>query len=413
MRTLGNILWHFPFFGFLFALAYFIWGIICCITIIFIPVGKGFMQFSGFLMSPFKNEMVSESDLIYLGRKEKSNLSKGYNLFLKILYFPFGLFNALALIFLIAGEFISIIGIPSAIVWAKSLGTIFCPIGKVRVSKAEAELIRKRKAEVENPYVTTAATNESTNPATATQIETDSKYALNFSIIDYIKSDNPTERLRAVSVIIACMLVISTLPNIIFQSSIRLIQFVDLTWIVDAFFSPTFGMFNIILDVITNVAFIAWFCYMIKYVGQKKLLKIPVVIGLIVIVLKILQVVALHTVMFKINPELSFEDYRLTNYMSSIILSVVLAISYVSISTCLKNNSLSKILLVCYCITSVIALALHAYNIVEPLQQFVAIKPNGTITSGNTLLVTLDIVINMLLATFMYIFSIEKKIRLN
>lgn len=210
MRTLGNILWHFPFFGFLFALAYFIWGLICCITIIFIPVGKGFMQFSGFLLSPFKNEMVSESDLVYLGRKEKSNLSKGYNLLLKILYFPFGLFNAFSVIFLIAGEFISIIGIPSAIVWAKSLGTIFCPIGKVRVSKEEAKLIRKRKAEVENPYVIPTSTDESINTVATTQTENNSEITSNLSEINNINGDNPTKRIKIVAAIIVGLSLLST-----------------------------------------------------------------------------------------------------------------------------------------------------------------------------------------------------------
>ncbi len=150
MKTLGNILWHFPFFGFLFAFAYLIWGVICCITIIFIPMGKSFIEFSGFLLSPFKNEMVATADLAYLGRGKQGTLSKGYNTVLKVLYFPFGLLNSILVICLIVGEFISIIGIPYAYVWAKSLGTIFSPIGKARVSTEEAELIRRRKAEANN-----------------------------------------------------------------------------------------------------------------------------------------------------------------------------------------------------------------------------------------------------------------------
>ncbi len=152
MRTLCNVIWHFPFFGFLFALAYFVWGVICCVTIIFIPVGKGYIEFSGFLLSPFKNEMVSDSDLVYLGRAERGILSQGYHLLLKILFFPFGAISALCIVFVIAAQFVSIIGIPVALVWAKSLSTIFCPIGKVRVSKDEANLISMRKAEQNTRY---------------------------------------------------------------------------------------------------------------------------------------------------------------------------------------------------------------------------------------------------------------------
>ena len=48
-----NILWHFPFFGFLFALFYALFGAILCCTVILYPVGLGFFQIARFLLTPF------------------------------------------------------------------------------------------------------------------------------------------------------------------------------------------------------------------------------------------------------------------------------------------------------------------------------------------------------------------------
>lgn len=52
MRTLGNILWHFPFLGFLSALGTFLLGVILLITIIGAPLGLGLIQLSKFLLCP-------------------------------------------------------------------------------------------------------------------------------------------------------------------------------------------------------------------------------------------------------------------------------------------------------------------------------------------------------------------------
>ena len=64
----------------------------------------------------------------------------------RILYFPFGLFLAVVTVFQIAGLFITIIGIPVALVLAKSLGTYFNPVNKTCVPKAVADEVASRKA---------------------------------------------------------------------------------------------------------------------------------------------------------------------------------------------------------------------------------------------------------------------------
>lgn len=145
MRTLLNIIWHFPFFGFLIALWYAIWGVLFCCTIILMPIGLGYLQFARFLLSPFSSAMVSKSDLAKLTGKRQNTAASAYSTVVRIVYFPFGLLNAIGAILLIAAEFISLIGIPCGLVWAKGLSTIFNPVNKVRVPKVVADEIRRLK----------------------------------------------------------------------------------------------------------------------------------------------------------------------------------------------------------------------------------------------------------------------------
>ncbi|MDY0132254.1 MAG: YccF domain-containing protein [Desulforegulaceae bacterium] len=142
MRTLGNILWHFPFLGFLSALGTFLLGVILLITIIGAPLGLGLIQLSKFLLCPFSNSMISKKDL----KVEQNKLWQSFGFIVRILYFPFGLILAVVTILQIAGLFITIIGIPVALVLAKSLGTYFNPVNKVCVPKEVADEIEVRKA---------------------------------------------------------------------------------------------------------------------------------------------------------------------------------------------------------------------------------------------------------------------------
>ena len=48
MRTLGNILWHFPFFGFVTALLAFLVGTLLTLLVIPAPIGLGLIQLSKF-----------------------------------------------------------------------------------------------------------------------------------------------------------------------------------------------------------------------------------------------------------------------------------------------------------------------------------------------------------------------------
>ena len=52
MRTLGNIIWF--VFGLVTAIVYFITGIICCCSIIFISFGIKYFKLAGLALLPFK-----------------------------------------------------------------------------------------------------------------------------------------------------------------------------------------------------------------------------------------------------------------------------------------------------------------------------------------------------------------------
>jgi len=142
MRTLGNILWHIPFLGFLSALGTFLIGGLFVITVIGAPIGLGLIQLSKFLLTPFSSAMISKKDL----NVDQNKLWQSFSFIVRILYFPFGLFLAIVTIFQIAGLFITIIGIPVALVLAKSLGTYFNPVNKTCVPKAVQNELEQRKA---------------------------------------------------------------------------------------------------------------------------------------------------------------------------------------------------------------------------------------------------------------------------
>ena len=145
MKTLGNIIWHIPFLGFLSSLVTFLIGSLLVLTVVGAPIGLGLIQLSKFLMAPFSNSMVSKNDL----NVDQNQLWKSFGIIVRILYFPFGLFLTIITVFQIVGLFISIIGIPVALILAKSLSTYLNPVGKTCVPNAVADELENRKAKAD------------------------------------------------------------------------------------------------------------------------------------------------------------------------------------------------------------------------------------------------------------------------
>jgi|TARA_B110000114_G_scaffold157982_1_gene172899 uncharacterized membrane protein YccF (DUF307 family) len=142
MKKLGNLLWHFPLFGFVTALLTFLTGGIFVITVIGAPIGLGLIQHSKFLLTPFSSRMISDSKL----KKDKTPFWKILSVIAFILYLPIGIFTSIITIIQIILLFISIIGIPIAVILSKSLSTYFNPINKICVSTSVAKEIEKRAA---------------------------------------------------------------------------------------------------------------------------------------------------------------------------------------------------------------------------------------------------------------------------
>ena len=142
MRTLGNVLWHFPFFGFLTAAFYWLLGLLLTLLVVTAPIGLGLMEFGRFLLAPFGNEMVSKSSL----RVEQNVLWQAYSTVVMILYLPFGIVFVILSAIQVFALCLSIVGIPVALVIAKSLGTVLNPVNKVCVPSAVAEEVARRNA---------------------------------------------------------------------------------------------------------------------------------------------------------------------------------------------------------------------------------------------------------------------------
>lgn len=145
MKTLGNVLWHFPFLGFLSASFNYLLGLLLVATIIGAPIGLGLMQYGKFLFWPFGNAMISSKEL----NGKPNKLWNAFGFIIRIIYFPFGLVFFILASMQVVVLCISIVGIPAGIVVAKSLGTYFNPVNKKCVHLAVLEELDRRKAQTE------------------------------------------------------------------------------------------------------------------------------------------------------------------------------------------------------------------------------------------------------------------------
>ena len=114
------------FLGFLTAFYTFLIGIFFTITVIGAPIGLGLIQHSKFLLSPFSKKMVSDSG----ANNEKSFIWKIMEVIAFLLYLPLGILASIVTVLQILFLCITVIGIPVAIVLAKSLSTYFNPVGE-------------------------------------------------------------------------------------------------------------------------------------------------------------------------------------------------------------------------------------------------------------------------------------------
>ena len=131
MKHIANILWHFPYLGFLDAIFCFLIGGLLVLTGIGAPIGLGLIELGKLYLAPFGHQMVEAKNLP--NRKKPHLMWRVFSFIIKILYLPLGLFLTLIIVFQMIGCVITVIGFPVAVVLFKSLGTIWNPVGKVRV----------------------------------------------------------------------------------------------------------------------------------------------------------------------------------------------------------------------------------------------------------------------------------------
>ena len=145
MRALGNVLWHFPFLGFLSATVTYLLGLLLTATVIAAPIGLGVMELGKFMYLPFGRALVKKSDLV----ETRSKAWQTYSTVIMILYLPLGLALSVVAALQVIGLCITIIGIPAGIVIAKSIGTYFNPVDKKCVSQAVADELERKKAQAQ------------------------------------------------------------------------------------------------------------------------------------------------------------------------------------------------------------------------------------------------------------------------
>lgn len=145
MKNLGNILWHIPFLGFLNAIAVYLSGLVLTATVVAAPIGLGLMEYGKFLFAPFGHAMVSKSEL----NVQQNPAWKTYSTIIMVLYLPWGIALTIAAIFQVAMLFLTIVGIPVALVIAKSLGTYLNPVNKKCVHQAVVDELDRRKGQAE------------------------------------------------------------------------------------------------------------------------------------------------------------------------------------------------------------------------------------------------------------------------
>ena len=87
MKTFLNIIWYFPFFGFVFAILTAINGLFWCLTVIGLPLGLGLLQIAKFLFAPHTYELISQKDLSAAKGESRNQAWVIFSAIIRVLYF--------------------------------------------------------------------------------------------------------------------------------------------------------------------------------------------------------------------------------------------------------------------------------------------------------------------------------------
>ena len=147
MRLIGNILWNFPGFGFLFALFYLLLGALLSMTVILHPIGKACYNISKLMFAPFGKTIIKEVDLV--GSENVNIAKKTGGLVANLIWLTAGIPLMFAHLFAAFAMFCGIITIPFAFVHLKLARMAIWPIGAKVVSKAVAKAAEEERGREE------------------------------------------------------------------------------------------------------------------------------------------------------------------------------------------------------------------------------------------------------------------------
>ena len=138
MSFVGNLLW-FIFGGIIMGFLWLLAGLLCCVTIVGIPMGVACFRIASFAFFPFGKDLVP-AEMIGEKRIVGTGLANFFWCILLGLWLAIG--NALLGVFF----FCTIIGIPVGFAYFKLAKASFAPLGQRIVSSDLAKAARTRAA---------------------------------------------------------------------------------------------------------------------------------------------------------------------------------------------------------------------------------------------------------------------------
>lgn len=135
VNLIGNVIW-FVLTGWILGLEFLIGGLLCCLTVIGIPLGFACFRLAGFSLFPFGRELVPVE---FTGEKKLA----GSGCFNGLWFLLFGAWIATTC--LLAGIIycVTIVFIPFGVGCFKLAGAAIFPLGKRIVSVEEANRVRE------------------------------------------------------------------------------------------------------------------------------------------------------------------------------------------------------------------------------------------------------------------------------
>ncbi len=143
MRVLANIIWLIPCFGIVTAFFTFIFGVFLTVIVIPAPIGLGLIQLAKFELAPFSYEMINKKHI----KSTADTTWETYSKVIMLFYIPLGCLIVMCAVIQMIVLCITIIGIPIALILAKSLSTYFNPVNKICVPRGVSNILADKKAQ--------------------------------------------------------------------------------------------------------------------------------------------------------------------------------------------------------------------------------------------------------------------------